>query len=373
MNTKTYEPYRFFFPLGILFLLWGASVWVPLIWTGDDYPVLAHRYLMLNGFVSCFVGGFLMTAVPKFSQTWPAKSWEVLPLVFFTLMGVFFAYSEHSKEVFLISSIQPLLILIFLVSRIFKRKANPPYSFLFIFVGLALWFISAMLSLFVDEDAFKPLHYEGAICCLILGVGSRLIPGILGHIEIVQSQRSLYERPIPLLKTVPLHFAALIIIFIASYFSPEAMAAYMRGIVVVIIGLYYWRLYRAPQTKTALTWCIWFSAWMILISFILKVLWADGAIHLGHSFFINGIVLLVLLIATRVIQSHGPQQAELENRKRIYLVTFLLFMAACTRVFAFIMPDLYLSHLAYSALMLLLAVVIWSISYLKFIFCLPHK
>ncbi len=367
INKYIEEPYRLFFPLGVALLLWGALIWIPLIWTDDVYPVLAHRYLMLNGFLASFITGFLMTAVPKFSQTWPARSYEVLPQVIIILLGIYFAYNDNVALVFLFSSLIPLFILFFMLQRIPKRKANPPYSFVFIFVGLILWIISGMLGIFVDEDAYKALHYEGAIASIILGVGSRLIPGILGHVEIVQTQRSLYERPVSIFKTIPAHFILLIFGFIGSYFLSENLGNIIRAIVVLIIGVFYWRLYQLPKIKTSLTRCIWFSAWMIVISFVAKVLWIDGAIHLSHSFFINGIVLLSLLISTRVLQSHGPKLPELENKKLLYIVTAFIFIAAATRVSAFVLPDMYLSHLAYSAIMLVAGVVIWGQQYLRYV------
>lgn len=367
----TKEPYRLFFPLGTLLLLCGALVWVPLIWNPGEYPVTLHRFLMLNGFTGCFIGGFLMTAVPKFSQTWPAKRWEVYLYLFITLAGTVVAHLELEKWMYLLSAAQPAMLLAFLLGRISHRKMNPPYSFVFIFVGLILWIVSGVLSAFVDPETFKQLHYEGAIACIILGVGGRLIPGILGHVEIVMSQRNAYEKQIAIIKTVPLHFLILIVSFAGSYFMSDFLGTWVRAVVVTLIGIFYWKLYSLPKDKTVLTRCLWFSSWMIVLSFILKALWIDGVIHASHSFFINGIVLLSFLIATRVLQSHGPQDKRLEDKKILYFVTGLIFIAALTRITAFIMPDLYLKHLAYSAIMLVIGATVWGLRYLKYALRVP--
>jgi uncharacterized protein involved in response to NO len=362
------EPYRLFFPLGVLFLLWGALIWLPLIWGGGGYPVLAHRYLMLNGFVGCFIGGFLMTAVPKFSQTTTANLWEVFLFLVVTVLGVGLAYGEWADLVFLISSLQALIILFFLFSRILKRRANPPYSFVFIFVGLFLWLFSGLAGIFFDAEAFKHLHYEGAIASIILGVGSRLIPGILGHVEIVNSQRAKYEKRISVLKTVPLPFFLIMLSFVVSYFLSESLGRVIRAFDVLIIGFMYWRLWKTPVEKTALTWSIWSAAWLVVLSFVVKAFTFDGLIHMSHFFFIGGVVLLSLLIATRVLQSHGPKDKTLEQSNVLYFVTGLIILAAATRVSAYLLPDLYLSHLGYSSLLLSSAVIIWSIKYLWYIF-----
>jgi uncharacterized protein involved in response to NO len=323
---------------------------------------------MLNGFSASFIAGFLMTAVPKFSQTETAHLLEVICFFSVTVLGLIFAFIENEKYSFMASSLQAGIILFFISRRVMKRKVNPPYSFIFIFVGLILWLTSAVMGMLTFSDIFKSLHYEGSIAAIILGVGSRLIPGILGHVEIVQTQRDHYEKDKPFLLTVPSHFYAMIILFITSYFLTGQLGIIIRAGIVVLIGIFYWKIYRFPKDKSALTWSIWISCWLILASFILKASWIEGYIHASHAFFFCGIVLLSLLIATRVIQSHGPKDKGLENLKILYLVTVLVIFASATRVFAFLIPEDYFFHLGYSSIMLSVAVIIWGHRYLRFVF-----
>lgn len=355
------------FPLGVLFCLWGVLIWLPQIFINNTYPVLAHRYLMLNGFTAFFIAGFLMTAVPKFAQTKPAEKYETLSFMLVSFLGLVFAYRDNEQVVFISSSLQALILLSFLFTRIKKRKVNPPYSFIFIFVGLILWVVSGFMSALIDSESFKVLHYEGSVAAIILGVGSRLIPGILGHVEIVQTQRGRYENERPFLKIIPLHFFLMMTFFVGSYFLKDTIGIYIRTATVAVIGVYYWRLITLPKTKTALTYCIWISCWLIITSFILKAFWSEGSIHASHAFFLCGNLLLTLLIATRVLQSHGPKDPSLENSKILYIVTFLMILAAATRVSAFLMPEHYLRHLGYSSLVVTCAVGIWAGKYLRFV------
>ncbi|MDD4972892.1 MAG: NnrS family protein [Bacteriovorax sp.] len=361
------EPYRILFPMGFIYLLWATLLWLPQIWNSGTYPVLAHRYLMLNGFSASFIAGFLMTAVPKFSQTETAHSKEIIFFISITLLGLLFAFLDKENLSYAASALQAGLILFFLSRRVLKRKVNPPYSFVFIFVGLVLWIISALMGTFTVSEAFKNLHYEGAIASIILGVGSRLIPGILGHAEIIQTQRAHYESDKPFLLTVPFHFYAMIFFFVMSYFLTGPIGIAIRAVIVVCVGFFYWKLYQVPKEKTALTWNIWISCWLILASFLLKAFWQDGLIHASHAFFFCGIVLLTLLIATRVLQSHGPKDKRLENLKILYVVTILIIFAGATRVSAFLMPENYLRHLGYSSIVLSFAVILWGHRYLRFI------
>lgn len=361
------EPYRIFFPMGILCLILGTLIWLPQLWNVGSYPVLAHRYLMLNGFNASFIAGFLMTAVPKFSQTETPDIKEVLCFFIVTILGLIFAFLENESYSYLASAFQAGVLLFFLSRRISKRKVNPPYSFVFIFIGLILWVFSAFMGILVHGDAFKNLHYEGSIAAIILGVGSRLVPGILGHVEIVQTQRAHYEKDKPFLLTIPIHFYVMIILFVTSYFLAGQLGVWIRSIVVIFIGLFYWKLYQTPKERTALTWNIWISCWLILMSFILKAYWIGGYIHASHAFFFSGIVLLTLLIATRVLQSHGPKDKSLENLKILYVVTGLIIWAGVTRVSAYLMPEYYFRHLGYSSIILSIAVVLWGYRYLRYI------
>lgn len=353
MNRYVNEPYRLFFSLGFLFFLCGILLWLPQIWSPGEYPVETHRRLMLSGFLGCYVGGFLMTAVPRFSETWPAQTIEVTLYALATLAALFW----DPRLVML----QPVLLLNFLVRRISARKQNPPYSFAFIFIGLIFWILGGF-----SED-LRRLHHEGALACIILGVGSRLIPGILGHIEIVAQQRGSYENRLPLYKTMPLSFFLVMIGFAGSYLIDGSASAWVRACVVGYISVRYWRLLELPKKKSALTYCIWTSAWLMLLSFVLIAAIDPDNIHNAHAVFINVYVLLTFLIATRVLQSHGPKDESLENRRVLYVLTGLVFVAAATRVSAPLLPESYLRHLGYSGMLLALGGCLWAWRYLRYV------
>src|ERR1700761_308336 len=64
------EPFRIFFPLGVLFGISGVSLW-PLFFSGlhKFYPGIMHARMMIEGFLGCFVIGFLATAAPRLTGT----------------------------------------------------------------------------------------------------------------------------------------------------------------------------------------------------------------------------------------------------------------------------------------------------------------
>lgn len=351
------DPYRLFFPVGILCLMTGILIWVPSIWSAESYPIIFHRTLVLNGFVTAFIGGFLFTAVPRFSQTEFASPWEIFTLLFLIILGVIAGAMEREKVSSVCSGITALFILVYLVRRIKKRKVDPPHTFIFLFIGLLLWVFSALAWSFWGYDQFKEVQFHGAFMAIILGVGSRLIPGILGHREIIP--RGEKEK-------VPKLFVSSMILYLLALFLEDWAGNILSAAVVTLIALQYWKILSLPANRTALTWSLWICTWMIVLSYIIRAAWIDLTIHGSHAYFISGLVLLSLLIATRVIQSHGPEDETLENWKGLYVVTFLIITAAVTRVTAYLLPDHYLSHLGYASTILFLGTVIWSVKYLRY-------
>lgn len=75
------EPYRLFFPSGILFSIAGAMLW-PLFYHGKltFHPSINHAHVMIQAFGGAFVIGFLGTAGPRLLTAPRLKPWELIPL-----------------------------------------------------------------------------------------------------------------------------------------------------------------------------------------------------------------------------------------------------------------------------------------------------
>lgn len=366
------EPYRLFFALGLVFLIWGASVWLSQIWGATLYPVELHRSLVINGFVGCFMGGFLMTAIPQFSQTHKAYRIEVFAYLISSLTVPALILFERPSLAPLFSAFQAFILLLFIATRIFKRKSNPPYTFIFVIIGLGVWIFSSAAQFINPSELYRSLHHEASIAALILGVGARLIPGILGHIDVVQAQKARYEDVESLLKTIPPGFMLLVFAFIASFFLQEIQSQWIQACVVGLIATVHWRIHQWPLRKTHLTWSLWVCALSIALSFLMQPLLNEAHIHITHAFFINGVVLLSLLVATRVICAHGPGVA-FENSRWISVMTGLILLSSATRVSAYFLPDSYFTHLGYSSVLLVFAGVLWGVKFLPYIKVFPVK
>src|ERR1041385_2016503 len=107
------EPFRVFFPEGVLAGIVGVSLW-PLYfghWT-SFYPGQAHARIMAYGLFGGFIFGFLGTAMPRLLSAPPLGTRNVLLLLaFHFLMIVAFA----APKIFLGDSL--FLSLLFQIGR----------------------------------------------------------------------------------------------------------------------------------------------------------------------------------------------------------------------------------------------------------------
>ena len=338
------------------------------------YPATWHKAIMINGFMLSFICGFLMTAVPKFTKTDYAKPWEiVVTLMSITLAALLLACSLVSAH-YIVAGLANAVILTFVIKRFLMRQENPPYTFLFIGFSLLLWCFcnllygasnSGLLSLGVWQIAVERLLYEGVVLGLILGVGARLLPGILGWQDIVRHQKQKYEQNLPFIKVVPKNIILIAVFFYISYFLEHSfvkLAYAMRTAIVFYIAMKFWNIFRLPKKRTRLTFGIWACTWMFVVSSALPWFWQYPMSHGAHSYFIGGFSLLTLLVATRVSLAHSTQGLDLESSsKALPTIVILMVATALTRLTAIIWPRIYLSHLSYAAITWLIAVVLWLI------------
>lgn len=351
------DAYRLFFFFGTLNLILGIIIWIPLIWLEDFYPIHLHRFFVLYGFMGSYISGFLMTAIPRFSETKKASTKELLTHFFIMTTSVSLIVFNFERVAYIVGGLFPLHLLYFILKRFSKRKRTPPASFIFIPISLVFAAYSSFKIAWTNDLETGFLYHEAMLLSIILGIGSHLIPGILGHREILPSQQNNFS---PFNLILPFFFIVNYIFFYNKIFN-------LISVLVIFTCFYYWKLYKLPKIKTALNYCLWVSGWMLMTSFVLKIFFNDYGIHITHAFFISSVTLLTLLVSIRVIQSHSIGNPLIENEKKIYILTIFILISAATRVSAIFVPS-YTRHLSYSSLMLLTGILIYIFSYFKFLF-----
>jgi len=365
------DPFRLLFPTGILMLLMGVLVWlIPIAIDEDVYPIIIHRYLMVNGFLFCFVAGFLMTAVPQFSGAPYVSMEEVLLYLLITILGFFLVLLEIENIYSWITIGQSLILLCFLAIRIKKRTQNPPYVFIFLILGLLLNLFYGLIDAFslnLSTNFYLPLTL------IILGVGGRLIPGILGHSQIVTFQRDKYENKNYLYQTIPFSVYLMILAIFISLIVPESRQDKIMLFVVLYWGFKFCCLHKTPQKKSVLTWGIWLSSWILVLSFLLGALASDIGIHVTHSLFIGTFLIMTILVASRVLRAHGSGNVDLENSPSLLIFIVSTILGLVGRVSVIFMEEGDLNHYAYASVLIVFGVIVWSLKFLPEIFIIPKN
>lgn len=363
--NKVIDAYRYFFPVGWGLGVWGVFLWIlfPIGWV--QYPGQTHPDLMLGGFFLSFVCGFLMTAAPKFTSSFEPTLTEQRTA--FALIALLISAVVFYSKIYFYSIVVLifLFLMIFLIRRFLNRRSSPPDAFLFVgvgvFVGLAGSF-GLLLGYTIGLSSFffqlsRLLFLQAYIFCLVLGVGTRLIPALLGWTEGPQISA-------PQKKRVKL-FAILALVFITSYILEAAdlgvWAQVLRTLVIGYIAFSFWKIHKLPARRGIQTWWLWISCWSLLLGQAAMVLFIDYRIHLLHVILVSGLALMTFMIATRVSLAHGKHDLNLErNSKVLFVGALLVSLAGFTRLSAGFAPHIYQSHLIYASYTWILGLVVWA-------------
>ncbi len=362
------DPYRLFFPLGILLGIMGVAIW-PLYYfhITEGYSGRAHAFVQTDGFLFAFIAGFLLTAIPRFTGTeTPSRTtqWALTAIVTACAIAFEFQFFAIGNALFLAAH---FMLIVLAVRRFLRRQQDPPETFAFIGMGLIAGTLGALIDAGIAWSIVAPaldllgkrLLTEGMVLLLVLGVGGFLGPRLLGFAEMpgfIRADKAQSEGR----KTLVYKIAGLTVLIslIAEYGLGTAILAFLRAATVTAVILSTVRPWKRPAMHTTLAWCVWTAHWLVIMSVWLSAIAPRYRIDLLHILFIGGFTLLILSVGTRVTLSHGGYDLSLERRSwplRIGLTTLLIAMLA--RVGAPFAA--YFDHLAWAGLLWIAGMLVW--------------
>jgi uncharacterized protein involved in response to NO len=362
------DPYQILFPLGLAYALLAALVW-PLHaigWIG--YPATIHWTLMIQGFLHCFVLGFLLTALPAFLHAEKTRPWETAAIA--AGMACFgwlvLARSAAAQAAYLFT----IAVLVQAAARrLPRRRGDPPEEFMFVALGFAFGIAGGALSWAAAEGVWTEpaprfaLHLlsKGMMLSIVLGVGGLLVPTFSAMREplvIPGIARPGQRRPRRMLY-VPLALA------LAASFALEAgglatAADWVRAIAASVLGILVWKLFRRPGRSDVLSWTLWSAGWLLLAGLWLPALAPARAVATSHFVFQGGFGLLILGIATRVVVTHGGYPPAQERRVLRPTAVAMVALALLVRVAADFLPAIAAHLYGASGLLWILGWIIWA-------------
>lgn len=367
------DPYRLFFPLGLALGFAGLLVW-PLYYLGiiQGYWGLTHAFLQSDGFLFCFVAGFLLTALPRFTGTQnPAFGWQIVIAVSITLGAI--GLEAQNYAIAHTSFFVAYAIFLWLAaSRFFRRDRKPPETFSLIGFGVLTGFVGAALNALaaygIVGDGWvmtgKRSLTEGMTLLLVLGVGGFLGPGLLGFNKLPLIQiGGVADAPKRKITNRVLYVAAgalVLVSILIEYVADVPWMAFFRTMIATAVITTTLKPWKFPITRSTLSWCVWYAVWLTLAGLWLATLWPLYRVDMLHVMFIGGFTLLILAVGMRVTLSHGGHGFVTEQKNWPLRVGLILgTIAMLSRVGGAFSPDSAGRHFIYASLLLMIALGFW--------------
>jgi uncharacterized protein involved in response to NO len=356
---KASEPYRIFFPLGILLGVLGVSVW-PIYYLGWGIAPSAagHIGLQIQGFVLAFAIGFLLTAVPKFLGTPPVglrTQLALAALVLVSAAGFWLDRRVLAEGAFVLTMLGLGLVL----ARAFRARINPPPEPLVavglgLLAGLTAGLLKLGIALYVVSPSLvllsRRMLSEGMILLLVIGIGGKLGPLLLGYPTRTPRGRLTHG------------IAALVVLgsIVAQYGFRLDEAGWLRAIAVALVVGLNTRFWQLPPVRSALSWGVWLAHWMLLAGLFWSAASPVYRVEALHLVFVGGFSILILAIGMRVSLAHGGYPLSWEVHSWPLRTGIALFvLATVVRVGAKFAPETYLLHLALAGALWLAGLLVW--------------
>jgi uncharacterized protein involved in response to NO len=362
------EPFRLFFPLGVVAGWAGVGHWV-LYTTGvtSTYSCFAHGLVQMQSFMIAFALGFLFTALPRRTRSDHPSTIEIaisaaaLAWVAATALAQAFGAAQVGYVVLLI------LLLRFAAGRLLGVRAErrPPASFVLIPVGLAhgiagasLIFAGTVLGLAPWTTLLGRLLVEqGVFLCFAIGVGGLILPLVAGE----SPPRDLGDSPGEMRSLIVYTGvgAAIFGSFVFEQLGFARLAPLVRAATVasgLAFGRAAWRAPRKPGLHRRLVWA---SLWLMPLGLGASALLPDLRVAALHVLFIGGFATLAFGVATHVAFGHLGLEADARGRPLAVVVLAVGLSLALAARLAADASHSYFAHLGWAAAVWIVGTVVW--------------
>jgi len=369
------EPFRVFFPLGVLFGALGVGHWLAwgLGWltTGSGF---FHATLQVNGYLTGFIVGFLLTALPRFASAEPASREEFLgALALFLAQPVLLSLGAWVAAELCFAALL-LLLLVFAGRRFASRRTGfgPPPEFLWVALAILHGLIGTALLVWGQLggptwalSAGRPMAQQGFLFGIVLGVGGFMAPRLMGRGFLPVQPGGADSGATRRLRRRRLTFHAVAGLLFFSSFWIESVGwigpAYLLR-AAVVTGELAWtsQFYRPPQLNLQYVRLLWMSLWLTVLGLWVSGIWPGHRLAGLHVAFLGGLSLMTFAVGTMVVFSHTGSSGRL-NRSAwgLRAAAFGVAGSLVARVLADVHAEWYTVLLGMAALLWLAGAVAW--------------
>jgi uncharacterized protein involved in response to NO len=364
------EPFRIFFPAGLLLGIVGVSLWI-LYYMGvaAPYPNVTHARLVIEGLMASFIFGFLGTAGPRLTSAPHFSPVEIATVFTFDLLAAGAHTGGAHRFGDICFAVCLFLFARMLLRRFRQRKDNPPPNFILVALGILSGIGGAALVAYSEEAQYSGAYQSGSALlneCFILLPILGIAPFFIGRLLDLPGSDLPESRAFSREWKRQAAFNAVIgIAIIASFLmemaGPSRAAAWIRvgAIAFYLAARMPWRgrIFLADYLRAGLL--------FILAGFTMIAVWPNYRVGSLHTVFITGFNLIVFTVATRVVLGHSGNLDRLKTRLWFFIaMSALLFLAMVSRVTADLSPRARIIHLLAAAICWIAAALLWMIKVL---------
>jgi uncharacterized protein involved in response to NO len=362
------EPFRLFFPLGVVLGWMGIGHW--LLYTlgiTTSYSCVVHGTIQMQAFMMAFAVGFLMTAIPRRTQASPASGAEISMAAFLLVCTTAAATADQPVMAQLSYGGLFVLLLVFAIRR-FRGRASgrrPPAAFVLIPIAALLGVAGALLNILASRPGASDsaaglgrlLVEQGVFLCLTVGIGSLVLPlmgGATPPPDLGSSRRESWKAG-----AYGAAGAAICASLVAEQLGWHRSGPLLRALVVLAalaLGAGTWR----PPGKPGLhRQVVWLATWLIPLGLAASGLWPDYRVPALHIVFIGGFSLLAFGVATHVTLAHLDLEALGQGRPPAVAILATMLLAAMAARVSADGTDAYFAHLGWAAALWLVGSAVW--------------
>ena len=338
------DPYRLLFPTGAALAV-VAVLPFALGGAGGGALSLFHSVAQIQGFLTCFVVGFLFTFVPRRTQTPAPAPWQMIAALGLPAASVACAWADDRALAQGLWLALAGVVLEFTLRRLSAARAlrRVPAVFLWVPASLAAGCVGAALTAAAPllEPGAGPkawaigrgLLVQGLVAGLVVGVGGLLIPQLTrGEAPPAEADPARHRRA---LAGHALAAAAFFSSFPLEVLRDLRLGAALRAVVAgaMLVGVA--RIHHPPSVPGLHRRLVWLAAWLLPLGFWIEAIWPRLRGAALHVVFVGGFAQLTLAVALHVALSHGGRPERLdESPAATRAMAALLALAFAARIAA---------------------------------------
>lgn len=369
--TRLNEPFRLFFPIGVLWGIVGVALW-PLFFGGllNYYPSIAHPRLMIGGFAGFFIFGFMMTAGPRLLGS-PAFGSKCVLLI--CGLASLSCLATTLNQIIIGDALFALstAILLLKAGNAYRSRTDmPPPGFPLAALGLLCGCVGSLLlaltaTVWPNATAYalgKILLFQAFTMLPIVGVGAFFFPKIIGgqnrhDFDETMQPNTEWKRRFRHSLFTALGFGLSVILELTGHL----MIAYLlRALTLTayVLTQLPWMEFRRKERMHGLQ--LIFALSTIAIGLLGAAFFPGYKIAWLHAYFFVGLTGTIFLVSLRVVFGHSDRPDLIRKSVKIFAwVTGTLILAASTRMVADFRPDLRTTHYIYASVLWLICAIVW--------------